>query len=714
MAALFANLIDAARVSQGLPPTFSPTEKDVNYPEFIFPIDKPWGVPADENTDDYRGLYQVQKDVYRCVSLKSNALASIPKKIFRTMPDGQKVDVTEHPDFALLKDPSPYMNVYDFWENTGGFIELTGECPWAMVLNGLGKPIEINPLRPDKITVIPDSSDLISHYVFSNGQNKFRIESEEMIFLKYWNPNNDFRGLSPLRAATSRLEMDLRAVKSNLAVLKSGSNPSGVLTVEDGDEIDDETWRRFKNDFRQQYEGETKRGKMMLLRGAMKWQRMGMTNEDMQFMDMLIMSGDSVGEVYGVPPALRMQFKEASKLANVKEQKELFWDPTMKTMTEKLAAMITQQLLPRLSRIPSLTFEFDFSGVAALQPDKTAQAERYQKGIRTGAVSPEDYREIVLGLQRTDDPATNARYIEQGLVPIAMAGLPPEEAPAERGLVDTFDLIMGKTLQGYDPDPVSIKTFKQEAAEVLDKRWHDFHAAKAIASLERIRERETEKMRVVMARLFKQQGIEVLANLNAQRAFWGSVKKDDLEVDAIIFNIDEWVQRFEDEGKPFIAAALSDAGKDLADSVAGVYDFNGDPAAMQWVNHQSRQYAKLINRTTQKEIDNILRGAVGDGLSIGDTTDLIKDFFTGKAAQHAELVARTEVINAANRGRLFSMEANGFQEHRWATQGDERVREQHALMNGETTDLGKPFSNGDAYPQDIMERCFTTPVRKQS
>jgi len=719
MAGALSNLIDTARVSQGLPPAFSPSTKDVNFPKFVFPTDKPWGISPDTNTDEYQALYMIQKDVFRCVSLKSNALAALPKKVFRIMPDGKKVDVTEHPDFALLKNPSPYMNEYDFWEATGGFIELTGECPWAMVLNGLGKPLEINPLRPDKIVVIPDKQDLVSHYEFRNGMNKFRIETDEMIFLKYWNPNSDFRGLSPLRAATSRIEQDLRATKSNLAILKSGSNPSGVLTVEDGeghDEIDQPTWDRFVADFRQQYEGEAKRGKMMLLRGAMKWQQLGLTNQEMQFMEMLTMAGNSVGEVYGVPPALRMQFQEASKLANVKEQKELFWDPTMRTMARKLAAMITSQLLSRLSNMPSLVFEFDFSTVEALQPDKTAQAERFQKGIRTGAVSPEDYREIVLGLPRTNDPNTNARYIETGLVPIAMAGLPPAEATTERGLVDTFDFIMGEALTHYNPDPVSVKSFKQEASEVMAQRWREMHETKAIASLERIRQSEGEKMRQGIARLFKQQGAEVIANLNTQRAFWGSVSKQDFEVEAVSFNIDEWVQRFEDEGKIHIAAALSAAAADLDIALVdgAVFDLSGDPGAVQWVNHRAREYATLINKTTQKEVDAILRGAVGDGLSIGDTTDLIKNFFTAKAEQHAEVVARTEIVSASNKGRLESMKVNGFEFHMWTTQRDERVRDEHALMGGEVVEIDKAFSNGDAWPQSIGERCATIPQREGS
>jgi len=43
---------------------------------------------------------------------------------------------------------------------------------------------------------------------------------------------------------------------------------------------------------------------------------------------------------------------------------------------------------------------------------------------------------------------------------------------------------------------------------------------------------------------------------------------------------------------------------------------------------------------------------------------------------------------------------------------DDRVRDEHAAMNGEIVDIDKPFSNGEMYPGDVNCRCTVLPVIK--
>ena len=57
------------------------------------------------------------------------------------------------------------------------------------------------------------------------------------------------------------------------------------------------------------------------------------------------------------------------------------------------------------------------------------------------------------------------------------------------------------------------------------------------------------------------------------------------------------------------------------------------------------------------------------------------------------------------------MKGNGFENHMWLTERDERVRDEHTGLDGETVRIDNAFSNGDSYPQSINERCFTIPVR---
>ena len=84
--------------------------------------------------------------------------------------------------------------------------------------------------------------------------------------------------------------------------------------------------------------------------------------------------------------------------------------------------------------------------------------------------------------------------------------------------------------------------------------------------------------------------------------------------------------------------------------------------------------------------------------------------------------ARTMATEAENAGRLASMEEAeemGLEyEKTWMSTHDERTRESHVLMDGETVPLDEPFSNGLMYPADPsgapeeVYNCRCSMVRK--
>jgi SPP1 gp7 family putative phage head morphogenesis protein len=66
--------------------------------------------------------------------------------------------------------------------------------------------------------------------------------------------------------------------------------------------------------------------------------------------------------------------------------------------------------------------------------------------------------------------------------------------------------------------------------------------------------------------------------------------------------------------------------------------------------------------------------------------------------------ARTLTTQCENKGRIDRMENLSEQglkmQKTWISTDDERTRESHALMDGETVDIDEPFSNDLMYPAD--------------
>ena len=71
-------------------------------------------------------------------------------------------------------------------------------------------------------------------------------------------------------------------------------------------------------------------------------------------------------------------------------------------------------------------------------------------------------------------------------------------------------------------------------------------------------------------------------------------------------------------------------------------------------------------------------------------------------------VARTETSHAAGWGQREAARQSGVaKKKQFITSRDDRVRDSHAAMDGETVDFDETYSDGSMYPgeNDIMCRC---------
>ena len=121
-----------------------------------------------------------------------------------------------------------------------------------------------------------------------------------------------------------------------------------------------------------------------------------------------------------------------------------------------------------------------------------------------------------------------------------------------------------------------------------------------------------------------------------------------------------------------------------------------------------------ITGTTYDQIRNVVESATlqatEDGLSISATRDLIiqyiaddyKEFTTARA----ELIARTEMVTAANYATIEGAKSTGLEYRKfWSTSGLANTRESHTAAEADSIDRGglredELFSNGLAYPGD--------------
>lgn len=112
---------------------------------------------------------------------------------------------------------------------------------------------------------------------------------------------------------------------------------------------------------------------------------------------------------------------------------------------------------------------------------------------------------------------------------------------------------------------------------------------------------------------------------------------------------------------------------------------------------------KDVRWNTKRLNAEILQGIM-QGESMDKIAMRLRPFVGGNKAA-ALRNARTAVTSAENAGRMDSMleaerELGLIYKKQWVATNDDRTRDSHAEMNGETVDADDEFSNGCAYPGD--------------
>jgi SPP1 gp7 family putative phage head morphogenesis protein len=174
------------------------------------------------------------------------------------------------------------------------------------------------------------------------------------------------------------------------------------------------------------------------------------------------------------------------------------------------------------------------------------------------------------------------------------------------------------------------------------------------------------------------------------------------------------------DAAPEIARAVSEHFRDMFRAV-DKSNLNA-LAAMRITPKVSPRIAQLLQRKMVENVD-LIKDAIGDlkdsvfaliekpenlGLRVEDLAAQIKERTSGGESR-AALIARDQTLKANGdlvRERQLSA---GITRYVWSTSQDERVRDTHAELEGETFDWDNPPEPG--HPgQDYQCRCVAIPV----
>lgn len=349
--------------------------------------------------------YMLDELVFACVEFRSTSAGEPPLCAYRM---GSDEKVTDHPALALLNRPNPFMGRARFWQTINMCMDIGGNAYAEKVRSGAGKVVELWPLRPDRMFVIPDAQKFIGGYAYKIGAEtpKF-LPAEDVIHFKTRHPLDDYYGLAPLFVLAGRVDLDVWTRRFSEAFFRNAGVPAGLLNVKRT--MSNIEKRDAAQNFRQTYGGPEGWHKILLIDSDQaSYTPMGlpMGPNGLAMHEMNELNEVRILDVYGMLPSLIATISglKGGALAggNRESDRTLFWESTMVPLFADLDSALTMGLadeFPDLDRI-----EHDLSKVKALQEDVDKLHARARADWQAGAITWQEYRMIIGQPEEPDTP----------------------------------------------------------------------------------------------------------------------------------------------------------------------------------------------------------------------------------------------------------------------------------------------------------------------
>ena len=365
--------------------------------------------------------------VWCCIKILSEDSASLPLHLYRRLPGGGKIKAVDHPLYRLLHDsPNPEMTAFTFREALKAHVLAWGNG-YAEKVYGkgtVGRNIieQLWPITPNRVTVKRNKGEKkdippreIYYHVSMGGTGLPDVDLTRRQVLHI--PGLSYNGLvgySVIAAHREAIGFGKSLEEYGESYFGNGIHPAMVISMQ-GSLKDKGAFREAMNET---YAGLGKAHRIMLLEETQKVEKLGIPNDEAQFLETRKYTNIDIGSrIYRLPPQMYGEYDKASTYASA-EQFSL--DYVVKTLRPWLVRLEQSFNMSLLSPDEKREYFYEHLIDGLMRGDAAARAEYYTKMFAVGGLTVNEINE--LENRNPIGPDGDKRFVPLNMVPLEDAG----------------------------------------------------------------------------------------------------------------------------------------------------------------------------------------------------------------------------------------------------------------------------------------------------
>lgn len=325
--------------------------------------------------------------VMNAVTVISEAVASMPCYLYKLNKKGERERISDHPvEYLLNEMPNRKQTPYQFKRTMMRHCLLGGNAYAVIHWGKDGRPQGLESFPPYAVTPKRLGNGKYAYSIVDEDGNVTNYLQDEILHLRYAS-DDGFLGRSPVTICREAIGLGLAQQRHGSSIMKNGLMASGYVSMAEW--MDDAKGKKALNAL-ERYKGAKNAGKTPILEGGMKYEQLGMSNQDAEWLQSRRFTIEDIARIFNISPMFLQEYSHSS-YSNFSEATRSFLTLTLRPWLTNFEQQLKDALMIDINNDKSrYLIEFDTSDLMRTSP--IDRFNSYNIAIKSGVMNPNEAR----------------------------------------------------------------------------------------------------------------------------------------------------------------------------------------------------------------------------------------------------------------------------------------------------------------------------------